>query len=259
MQRQTAAIPEEEFYAQLRKYRETGDKQIRNQLVMHYAYVAKAVAVQLRGLSASYAQVEDMVSQGMMTLIDCVERFDESKGIPFEPYAFMRVRGGIIDLVRKQDWIPRRVRATAKELANVHSALCSELKREPTEQELAEHMHMSVEKLRQCNCEIANSASFSFEEMIQNVSQMGTLLEHATTDECSPEKRLMRNELREMLANAIQTLGEREQLILSLYYYENLSLTEIAQVLEISVQRVSQIHSRVVEKLKKQMEAYLTE
>lgn len=242
----------------LTQYRATGDKQIRNRIVMAYAYIAKTVAMQLRGLSASYAQVEDMVNQGMLTLIDCVDRYDETKGIPFDAYAFLRVRGGVIDLVRKQDWIPRRVRMAAKEIAGARSNLCSELKREPTEQELAERVQMPVEKLRQCNFEIANAASFSFEELIQNVSQMGTVLEKAS-DDAAPDKQLLRTELREVLRDAISTLGERERLVLTLYYYENLNLTEIAQVLEVSVQRVSQIHGRVVEKLKDKMAAYLTD
>lgn len=257
MPQTTEKLTEEEFLSLLQQYRATDDKSIRNRLVMAYAHVAKTVASQLRGLSASYAQTEDMVNQGMLTLMDCVERFDVSKGIPFEPYAFLRVRGAVIDLVRKQDWIPRRVRSAAREISAVQSRLCSELHRAPTEQELADALEMPVEKLRQSNVEVANAVSFSFEELIQNVSQMGTALEQATSDDATPEKHLMRQELRQTLATAISALGERERLVLSLYYYENLTLTEIAQVLEVSVQRVSQIHIRVVEKLKQSMAAYL--
>lgn len=106
----TNNITEDEFLVLHKKYRETKDINIRNQLVMNFMYIPKATAVQLRGIVSGYAQIEDMVNQGVISLIDCIERFDVSRGIKFESYAFMRVRGGIIDLVRKQDFVPRRVR-----------------------------------------------------------------------------------------------------------------------------------------------------
>ena len=130
-------LTEEKAAELMAQYRQTGDVRIRNELVMNYSYIARTAAMQLRGLAQGYAQVEDMVSNGMLTLIDCVEKFDGAKGMKFESYAFMRVRGGVIDLVRKQDWIPRRVRNSAKEIANATSELYAELKRQPTEEELA--------------------------------------------------------------------------------------------------------------------------
>lgn len=253
----TEKITEEAFLALHAQYKSTGDKSIRNRLVLEFEHVPKTVAMQLRGLSASYAQVEDMINQGMIALMDCIDRYDPTKGIPFEPYAFLRVRGAVIDLVRKQDWIPRRVRTAAKEIAAAESKLCSELRRSPTEAELAAELNMSVERLRQVSVESANSVTFSFEELIQNVSQMGTALEQATSDDETPESHLLRTELHDALTGAISGLNDRERLVLTLYYYENLTLTEIAKVIEVSVQRVSQIHSRVIQKLKETMADYI--
>ena len=149
-------LTEEEFLVLHKKYRETKDVKIRNQLVMNFMYIPKATAVQLRGIASGYAQIEDMVNQGVISLIDCIERFDATKGVKFESYAFMRVRGGIIDLVRKQDFVPRRVRSTSKDIANVYNELSNELMREPTQQEIANKMGISVEKLSQYNSEVSN-------------------------------------------------------------------------------------------------------
>lgn len=254
---ETSKITDEEFAELHKKYKETGDVKLRNQLVMNYSYIARSAAMQLRGLAAGYAQTEDMVNQGMMTLIDCIDKYDGSKGIKFESYAFMRIRGGIIDLVRKQDWIPRRVRTAAKEIANARSELCNELKREPSEEELAKKLGISVSKLRQYNYEVAGSVTLSFEELIQNVNQMGTLLESSTSDFSTPERQILKAELRETLRAAIDSLNEREKLVVTLYYFENLNLSEISQVLEVSVQRVSQISSKAVSKIKAAMAGYL--
>jgi len=250
-------LSEEEAAELLNQYHRTNDVKLRNTLVMHYSYIAKTSAMQLRGLASGYAQTEDMVNQGIITLIDCIDKFDGSKGMKFESYAFMRVRGGIIDLVRKQDWIPRRVRAAAREISNAHTELCSELRREPTEEEIAARLGLSVNKLRQYNYEVAGSVTFSFEELIQNVNQMGSLLDSATSDYTTPEKQLLKNEMREKLKNAIEALSERERLVVTLYYFENLNLSEIAQVLEVSVQRVSQISTKAISKIRSAMEDYL--
>ncbi|MGN0582998.1 MAG: sigma-70 family RNA polymerase sigma factor [Oscillospiraceae bacterium] len=250
-------LSEEKAAELLAQYHQTKDVRLRNELVMNYSYIAKTAAMQLRGLSSGYAQTEDMVNNGIITLIDCIDKFDGSKGMKFESYAFMRVRGGIIDLVRKQDWIPRRVRTAAREISNARSELCSELRREPKEEELAAKLGISVAKLRQYNYEVAGSVTFSFEELIQNVNQMSSLLDSATSDYTTPEKQFLRNEMREKLRTAIESLNERERLVITLYYFENLNLSEISQVLEVSVQRVSQICSKAVSKIKAVMEEYL--
>lgn len=245
---------EEQFLEKLAEYRSTGSKSVRNELVMNFAYIPQTVAVQLRGLANGYAQVDDMVNQGIITLMDCIERFDETKGIAFEYYAFMRVRGGVIDLIRKQDWVPRRVREMDKRINDARNALSHKLMREPTDAELAAELDISESKLSGAVAEINNSVVFSFEELIQNMSQMGSSLE---TDGLSPEKKLVKEEMQKVLAKAIDGLSEKERMVVSLYYYDELTLSDIAQVLEVSVQRVSQINSKAVSKLKAAMEKYV--
>lgn len=250
-------LSDEEFYRIQKKYKETNDIKIRNMLVMEYSYIPQTVAMQLRGLAASYAQVDDMVNQGMIALIDSVERFDYNKGIRFETYAFMRVKGSVIDLIRKQDWIPRRVRMTKKEINSTVSILSNELGREPTDAEVAERMNISVEKLSKYYEEIAGGVVLSFEELVQNVSQMGNVLDADENDDISPEKNFLKQELRTLLTEAIDSLSERDRLVVTLYYYENLTLAEIAEVLDITIQRVSQINARAVSKIKEKLKDYI--
>ncbi|MDO5560075.1 MAG: FliA/WhiG family RNA polymerase sigma factor [Oscillospiraceae bacterium] len=250
-------LSEEEFNDLHSKYMATKDMGIRNKLIMLYSYIPKTVAFQLRGVTAGYAQLEDMVNQGILVLIDCIEKFDPERNIKFESYAFMRIRGGVIDFVRKQDWIPRRVRAMAKEISDSRAELCSRLKREPTEAELAAKMEIPVEKLRQYSYESASAVTFSFEELLQNVSNAGELMVMSSNDSAMPENMLMKNELRRMLKTAIENLEERERLVLTLYYFENLTLSDISKVIEVSIQRVSQINARAVSKLRKCLVDYI--
>ncbi|MGN0605706.1 MAG: sigma-70 family RNA polymerase sigma factor [Oscillospiraceae bacterium] len=252
-----AKLSDDEFYQMQKKYKETGDVRIRNNLVMQYSYIPKMAAMQMRSLAASYAQVDDMINQGMLALIDSVERFDYNKGIKFEAYAFMRVKGSIIDLIRKQDWIPRRVRTTKKEISNTISQLSNELGREPTDEEIAAKMGITVEKLAKYYEEIAGGVVFSFEELIQNVAQMGNVFDSAVNDDITPEKRILKQELRELIKEALDSLPERDRLVVTLYYYENLTLSEIAQVLDVTIQRVSQINSRAILKIKNKLKDYM--
>lgn len=246
----------DEFSARLKDYRTNRSVELRNEIVMHYSYIARAVAVQMRGISLNYAQLEDIVNQGIITLIDCVEKFDPDKGIKFDSYAFMRVRGAIIDFVRKQDWLPRRVRVTAKAICAAHDYLANELMREPSQQELADHLDMPLEKLSRSYGEISNSVMLSFEGTIQNIAQTGGA-DRMVDEDSAPEQSIFKNELRETLKNAIDSLSERERLVVSLYYYERLRLSDIAKVLEVSEQRVSQINSKAIMKLKYTMENYM--
>ena len=250
-------MSEEEFLRLFAEYKENGDVSVRNKIVMAYGYLAKIAALQLRGAASTQAQIEDMINQGMIILIDCIDKYDPEREVKFESYAFMRVRGGIIDLIRKQDWIPRRVRVNSKKINDTYNALCSSLRREPTQQEVADELGITVDKLEKYSSEISCSAVYSFEELIQNVSQMGSILENSTLDDITPEKKVLKQEMRKILVEALDELSEKERLVVSLYYYENLKLSDIAKVLEVSVQRVSQINTRAVEKLRAKMNGYI--
>lgn len=239
------------------KYRETGSQEIRNQLVMHYSYIAKAVASQMRGYTANYAQLEDIVNQGIITLIDCIEKFDPEKGMKFESYAFMRVKCANIDFIRQQDWLPRRVRKNAKEIAAAYDQLSNQLMREPSIKELAAFMELPEELLQKHYGEISNSVMISLDTVLQSSVQDGDEMDISSGNDQLPEERLISNELRQQLVGAIEKLSQRERLVVSLYYYEHLRLFEIANVMGVSESRVCQLHSRAIGKMRDIMQRYM--
>lgn len=242
----------------MEEYHSTGSRELRNKLVMHYSYIAKAVASQMRGYTANYAQLEDIVNQGMITLIDCVERFDADKGVKFESYAFMRVKCANIDFIRQQDWLPRRVRKTAKDISAAYDRLSNELMREPSIRELAACMEVPEEQIQKHYGEISNSVMVSLETVLQStLGDAGATLDVSDSPELQPEERLMNEELRRQLAEAIDELSERERLVVSLYYYEHLRLLEIAEVMGVSESRVCQLHSKAVAKMRLKLNEYM--
>ncbi len=245
----------------LEKYQKTGDAQLRNQLVMHYSYIAKSVAVQMRGITGGYAQVEDVVNEGILTIMDCLDRYTPDKGMKFENYAYMRVRNGNIDFVRKQDWVPRRVRRTAREVSEAYNALSTELMREPTNKELATYMGVSESVIQKHLAEMNSGAVISFEELLQGAmpggAEVSTL--QASDEDSLPERGLMQAELREELIKAIEELTEKERMVVSLYYYEHLKLHEIAKVMGVSESRISQTHSKAILKMSKRLTQYISD
>lgn len=238
-------------------YKESGDISLRNKLVMSYSYIAQIAAMQLKGSAGTQIQVEDMINQGIITLIGCMDKFEPEKGIKFETYAFIRVKGGIIDFIRRQDWIPRGIRINSKRINETYNELFTELKREPTSEEIARKMGISVKKLEKYNYEISNSIVYSFEELFQNVSQLGNVLERSTFVDITPENKLLKTEMRKVLKDSIDELSERERMIIILYYYNDLNLAEIAKIFNVSIQRISQINTRAVTKLKSKMNRYV--
>ncbi|RPF48407.1 RNA polymerase sigma-28 (SigD/FliA/WhiG) subunit [Hydrogenoanaerobacterium saccharovorans] len=242
----------------MKKYHETGSVEIRNQLILHYSYIARSAAMQMRGIASNFAQVEDIVNEGVLTLIDCIEKFDIEKGVKFETYAYMRIRGSVIDFVRKQDWLPRRVRKTAKDIDRAYDELSNKYMREPKSSEIAEYLQISEEALSKHYSEISNSVLLSFEGVVQNTLQTGFADEGGTAGEDSqPENHIFHQELKDTLENSISELTEKEQTVLSLYYYESLKYSDIAKVLEVSESRVCQIHTKAILKLKGKMEHYV--
>ena len=221
--------------------------ELRNELVLDFTYIIKKIAKSTRGLYQNYANFDDIVNNGVITLIDVIEKYDESKGMEFEAYAYTRVKQATIDYIRKQDYLPRRVRQTARDVSNAYNELANKLMREPTDTELAKHMGITTEELNHHYSEMSTGNFLSVEELsiyLSNDDYEDRKVEH------DPKAMFEKKELREALIKAIKTLNEKERLVISLFYYEDLKLKEIAEVLEVSDARVSQIHSRAVMKLK---------
>lgn len=243
--------------ATMGEYQRTGDIELRNQLVMHYSYIAKTVAAQMRGVTASYAQMEDIVNQGIITLIDCIDKFKPAKGVKFESYAFMRIKCANIDFIRKQDWLPRRVRKAAKDISTAYDELSNQFMREPTTKEIADKLGLSETAVNKHYSEMSNSVMLSFETLLQSSLYGEAGPEKPAGDEFLPEDRLMKTELRQQLIEAIDSLTEKERLVISLYYYEHLKLYEIAEILKVSESRVCQTHSKAILKMQRRLEKYM--
>lgn len=253
LQEQETALEEPELL--MRQYKETGSLELRNQLVMHYSYIAKTVAVKMSSTYHKYATVEEMVNHGAIALIDSLERYDPDQGVKFSTYAFTKVRGAIIDYVRKQDWLPRRVRQTDILITKAEEQLTSELGRTPTREEMAARLEMPLAKYDKCVFEMSGESMYSFEALLSAPVQMSHF--KLQEEEMGPEERMDEQELRQELAKAIDNLNEQERTVLSLYYYENLTMREIGQVMGVSEQRIGQINRKLIRKLRDRMVDYM--
>lgn len=240
----------------IKEYQQTKDIEIRNKIVMQYSYIAKTIAIQMRGVYSQYAQLDDIVNQGIVTLIECVDRFDINKQVKFETYASLRIRGTIIDYVRKQDWVPRRVRKNSKDVDEAYTKLSNQLMREPTHKELAQSLEITEKQLDKIMSENQGSAVMSFEGVLQDI-QMFFMKNSQVRDQDDPEKNIMKAELHKVLKNAIKSLNEKEKLVISLYYYEDLKLADIAEILSLSQSRICQIHTKAIKKIKEIMKEYM--
>ena len=239
-------------------YKRTGDESLKWPLVLRYEGLIKSAALQIRGVYSSFAQVGDIVNEGILTLLSCIDKFDPEKGIRFETYVSKRIRGMVIDLARKQDWLPRNVRQRAKEIDQAVSELSNELGRFPSDGEVAQRLGISVEKYQKDAARVALDNTLSLDALMDSRDPEGYRFEVASEDARSqPGSALQDQELQQTLAAAIQTLQKNEQIVLSLYYEKNLHMKEIAQVMEVSEPRISQIHARAIQKLRDYMTSYM--
>ena len=239
-------------------YKQTGDEDLKWPLVLRYEGLIKSAALQIRGVYSSFAQVDDIVSEGILTLLSSIDKFDPDKGIKFETYVAKRIRGMVIDLARKQDWLPRNIRQRAKEIDSAVSHLANELGRFPTDQEVAGHLGIPTDKYQKEAARVALSNTLSLDALMDARDLEGHRFEVSTEDPTvQPETVLEEQELQHTLAQGIAALQENEQIVLSLYYEKNLHMKEIAQVMGVSEPRISQIHSRAIQKLRDHMGAYM--
>lgn len=237
-------------------YKESGDLSVKWPLVLRYTNLVKTIALQVRGVYHSFAQVDDVVNEGLIVLLSAVDKFEPEKGIKFETFASKRIRGAIIDLARKQDWIPRSVRRRSRDIDDASCELFSKLGRMPTDEEMANKLGVTVEKFKDDLSGMALSSVMSLEMVFEDREpQVGGL--PGVVEPERPEENLLQGELFETLVHSIEKLLENEQQVLSLYYHKNLNMKEIAQVMSISTPRVSQLHTRAVQKLRVLMHDYM--
>lgn len=239
-------------------YKETGDEELKWPLVLRYEGLIKSAAMQIRGVYSSFAQVDDIINEGILALLGAIDKYDPSKGVKFETYVSKRIRGMVIDLARKQDWMPRVVRQRAKEIDSAVSELSGDLGRYPTEAEIAQKLGITQERYQRDAANVALSNILSLDALMDTREADGAQFEVADHDaRMQPEMVLQERELQRALAEGIGQLRENEQIVLSLYYEKNLQLKEIAHIMELSAPRISQIHTRAIQKLKAYMEDYI--
>jgi len=236
------------------QYFATKEVHIRNQIVERYSYLVKIIALKIRGVYQQYGDVDDVVNEGIIALIDLIDKFDLSKNVKFETYATIRIKGAIIDYVRKQDWTPRKVKNDAKIVQEAERELNIKLGRTPNDCEIANHLKIDIEEYNQIMRNSLGTSIMSFEELIGEVN----LREKEIRYEYElPEELYETKELNNVLKESINKLNDKEKLIISLYYKEEIKLKDISKILEVSNSRVSQIHSTALEKLGKSIKAYL--
>jgi RNA polymerase sigma factor for flagellar operon FliA len=236
------------------QYAFTKDIKIRNQIIEKYSYLVKIIALKLRGVYQQYGDVEDIVNEGIIALIDVIDKFDLSKNIKFETYATIRIRGSIIDYVRKQDWIPRKVKNDFKTVKEAQDELTFKLGREPEDKEIAKHLKLDMIEYNNIVRNAHGTAMLSFEELLSETNLRE--LETSSGYEL-PEQELETKELYEILKESINKLNEKEKLVVSLYYNEELKLKDIAEILNISNSRISQIHTSALQKLEHGIRQYM--
>lgn len=225
------------------RYVQTKDIDLRQQLIEKYIELVKIIAGRMYNYYASKLEYEDLVGFGVIGLIDSIERFDISKNIKFETYAQIRIRGTIIDNVRKLDWIPRSLRKKSKEIQNEMLKLEMKLGKTPSNIELAEHLNISTKDLEKTLADTANFNVTSLEDLISNRGEY-----YIDNDKIgsTPEDIIDKNELVETLGNIVEDLPENQKTILSLYYNEELTYKEISKLVELSESRISQMHSKAI-------------
>ncbi|NMB30450.1 MAG: FliA/WhiG family RNA polymerase sigma factor [Clostridiales bacterium] len=238
------------------RYLETGDISLRNEIILKYQNVVKYIAISMRGTYIKYADVDDIINEGIIALMAALDNFDPEKKVKFETYASIKIRGAIIDFVRKQDWVPRNVRRFNRDLERAYSELSASLDRAPTDEELASKLGLDKDKFYKSMADIAGMVTFSFEQLVyENNFEIGD--DNTGSGISSTEKGLYGQELEKVIAQAIDGLGKQERIVISLYYYEKLKFTDIAKVLEVSDSRVSQIHTKAMLSLKDKLKEYV--
>jgi len=236
------SVNKEELNALWFAYKQQKRPELRNQLVQHYMHLVKIVAGKIAMGLPPHIDRDDLISNGFIGLLDAVDRFDPGRGTKFESYAVTRIKGAILDALRTQDWLPNSLRQKARRYETVVADLENKLMRSATDEEIAAAMQLSLEEYNEMLTQLSAAAMMPLEDYIQAETVTGTTQ--------SPVRQVEINEVKQTLANAIERLPEKERLVVSLYYYEDLTLKEISHILNLSEARISQLHTKAIFRLR---------
>ena len=237
------------------EYRKNGSSAAKEQLILHYAPLVKFVAGRLMVHIGQNVEFDDLVGYGIFGLIDAIEKFDHTKGVKFETYASFRVRGTIIDNIRRMDWVPRSLRQKHKQVENAITKLEDELGRSPTDEELSEELGLGLDETGELLRKASIHSLVSLDDFLdQHYEKSHVAL--VTNDSDSPEAQTEERERKHKLAETIDSLKEKEKLVITLYYYEGLTLKEISSIMNVTESRVSQIHTKAISRLQVKLGRY---
>ncbi|MEW5766774.1 MAG: RNA polymerase sigma factor WhiG [bacterium] len=234
-------------------YKRTNDPKIREELIINYASMVKYIAGRIAVSTPPTVEFDDLVSYGILGLIDAIEKFDPDHGSKFKTYASSRIKGAILDQLRLLDWVPRTVRAKGRQLEGVYAALEYKFGRSATDEEVAEAMGVSVEELSQLILDVSGTSMISLDDVWHlgddddEVAIVDTI---ETSSSQAPEAIVEREDIKRLLVEAINRLPQREREVVALYYYEELTLKEIGEVLGVTESRVSQMHTKAILRLR---------
>jgi RNA polymerase sigma factor for flagellar operon FliA len=241
-----------------RRFKADGDERARERLVVAYSPLVKYVAGRMASGLPPHVEEADLISYGLVGLISAIERFDPAREIKFETYAIARIKGAIIDELRAMDWVPRSVRSRAREIEKANAKLEHRLQRAPTDEEMSSELNVTVSEFHDSLLSISHSSVAALDELWHvsdasgdQVSLMDTLEDPSAPD---PANVVDVGDLRDRIADAIARLPEREKLVIALYYYENLTLREIGEVLGVTESRISQLHTKAVLRLRSRLQ-----
>jgi RNA polymerase sigma factor FliA len=234
-----------------RRFGEEREQPLRDRLVLHYAPLVKYVAGRVGTGLPAHVDVADLIQSGIFGLVDAIEKFEPNRGLKFETYAMQRIRGAILDDLRAQDWVPRSVRGRAREVERALERLGARLRRTPSDGELAEELGLSLGELREVYLQLQLTSVVALDELAA-AGRGSTSLADTLEDEAAPDPAalLVDQDNRRQLAEAIAHLAERDRIVVTLYYFENLTLAEIGRVLGVTESRVCQLHTRAVLRLR---------
>lgn len=237
-------------------YQANRTSELREQIILEYAPLVKVVAGRLSMYLGYNVEYEDLVSYGIFGLIDAIDKFDTEKEVKFETYASLRIRGAILDQIRKMDWIPRTVRQKQKKIDEAIKKIEMQTGKTALEQDIAQELGVSGEELSEWQSQLKVTNIVSLNEFMEQGSEP-VMDARNNSHFIQPEERVQETELKEKLNEAIQQLTEKERKVILLYYYEELTLKEISKILTVSESRVSQLHTKALAKMQKSLGGYM--
>ncbi|MCR5651924.1 MAG: FliA/WhiG family RNA polymerase sigma factor [Lachnospiraceae bacterium] len=240
------------------EYAKNKTPQLREKIIIEYAPLVKIVAGRLSMYLGYNVEYDDLCGYGVFGLIDAIDKYDASKDVKFETYASLRIRGSILDQIRKMDWIPRTIRQKQKQIDDAVKAIEAETGQGASDADIAKKLGLSDEEFAEWQSQMAVTNVVSLNEFNENSSDEGSSeRETIASNDPGPEDIIEQDELRKMLADSLELLTEKERKVILLYYYEELTLKEVSNVLEVSESRVSQLHIKALAKMKKKLGKYM--